>query len=131
MANPAHLDALVGEALECLNEAVQSVRALQIAPVDDNVDKLGAAIVEVWEVRQRLYALRPDLKRDFVVEYEVNVKRYETLSKVHEEAAAAEREGNLAQATSLYRKLLHESQFGFFKLCAEAGLYRLSDDIRP
>ena len=74
-----------------------------------------------------MYALRPDLKRDFVVESEVNVERYDTLSKVFEAAALAEREGNLEQATVLFRKLLDESKFGFFKLCAEAGLYRLGN----
>jgi hypothetical protein len=131
MRNPAHLDALIGEALECLNEAARAVRELPVDPVDDNLQKLGAAIIEVWGVRERLYALRPDLKRDFVVESEVNIERYDTLSKDFEAAALAEREGNLEQATVLFRKLLDESKFGFFKLCAEAGLYRLGNDIKP
>ncbi len=128
MKTPAHLDSLIGEALECLNEAARGVRDLKIEPVDDNVKKFGAAIIELWEVRERLYTIKPELKRDFVVESEVNPERYEALLKVHEAAALAESNGNLQQAKILFKKLLDESKFGFFKLCAEAGLYRIDND---
>lgn len=131
MSKDAHLDALLGEALECLNEAVQSVRALHVDPVAENVDKLAAAIVEIWEVRTRLYALKPDLKRDFVIESEVDPSRYEALGKIHEEAARAEHEGNHGKAIALYRSLLQDAKFGFFKLCAEAALYRLRERFQP
>lgn len=131
MNKDAHLDALLGEALECLTEAVQSVRALQLAPVPENVDKLAAAVVEIWEVRTRLYALKPELKRDFVIESEVDPSRYEALEKIHEEAARAEDEGNHGKAIALCRSLLQDSKFGFFKLCAEAALYRLRERVEP
>jgi hypothetical protein len=131
VSNDAHFDALLGEALECLVEAVQSVRSMPLAPVDENVDKLAIAIEQIWEVRTRLYALKPELKRDLVVESETDPARYQALSEIHQRAARAEGEGNRAEAVALYRKLLDESKFGFFKLCAEAALYRLDGRGTP
>jgi len=131
MSNDAHLDALLGEALECLVEEVQSIRSMPLAPVAENVDKLAIAIEQIWEVRTRLYALKPELKRDLVVEHETDPARYEALSGLHERAARAADEGWRSEAADLYRQLLAQAKFGFFTLCAEAALYRLDDRRKP
>jgi hypothetical protein len=117
--------------LECLVEAVQSIRTMPLAPVEENVDKLAIAIEQIWEVRTRLYALKPELKRDLVVEHETDPARYEALSDLHERAARAAEEGQRSEAAALYRQLLAQAKFGFFKLCAEAALYRLDERGKP
>jgi hypothetical protein len=127
MASYQHLDALIGEALECADESAREIRELPLAPVDQHLKKVGAAIVALWEVRDALYKVHPDAKRDFVAEYEVDEARYEALLLLQDQALNAERSGQTAEAATLFRKLYDEARFGYFKLCAEAGLFRTSN----
>jgi hypothetical protein len=126
MPSYAHLDALIGQALECLNQAAAEIRDLPFEPATDNVRKIGEATYQLWELRQQLYREHPEAKRDFVVESELNEARFEHLSELLAEASAAETDGRREAAIALFSQLRSESQFGFFQRCAEAGLYRLS-----
>jgi hypothetical protein len=126
MPSYQHLDALIGEALECADDAAGVVRDLQFAPVDRHLKKIGEAIVALWEVRDALYKACPELKRDFVAEYELDESRYNALLAIQNEADEAEKRGRVAEAARLYQNLLAEAKFGYFKLCAEAGIYRNS-----
>jgi hypothetical protein len=124
MASNQHLDAVIGEALECANEAALEVRELGLAPVDRHLKSIGHAINALWEVREALYKAHPEVKRDFVAESEVDEARFNALCALHDRACETERAGNQAEAATLFKQLLQESKFGFFKLCAEAGLFR-------
>ena len=127
MASNQHLDAVIGEALECANEAALEVRELGLAPVDRHLKSIGLVVASLWEVREALYRAHPEVKRDFVAESEVDEARFNTLCALHDRACETERAGNHAEATTLFKQLHHESKFGFFKLCAEAGLFRTSN----
>jgi hypothetical protein len=126
MASHAHLDMLLGQTLECLNEAAGQVRELELEPVKDNLMYIGRAIEEVWGLRERLYAMHPEVKRDFVQESEADPTRFEALTQVLTRASEDEAAGRLDAAADGYRRLLGEAQFGFFRRCAEAGLFRVA-----
>jgi hypothetical protein len=128
MPSYQHLDALIGEALECADDAAGVIRDLELSPVDRHLKKIGEAILALWEVRDALYKAHPEVKRDFVAEYEVNEARYNALLAIQNDAAQAEKVGHTEEAARLYQRLLYEAKFGFFKLCAEAGMYRNSSD---
>lgn len=127
MPSERHLDTLIGEALECANEAAAQVRDLRLEPLDRYLRSIGHAVNSLWEVREALYKVHPELKRDFVSEYELDETRYNSLLAIHDQAEEAERSGNLAEAARLFRQLYAQATYGFFKLCAEAGLYRTSN----
>jgi hypothetical protein len=127
MASNQHLDAVIGEALECANEAAAQVRELNFAPLDRHLKSLGHAISSLWEVREALYRAHPEVKRDFVAEFENDELRFNALSALHDRACDAERCGNHTEAAELFKQLHEQSKFGFFKLCAEAGLFRTSN----
>jgi len=126
MGSLEHLDLLLGEALECMDEAAGEVREIIAVNQKDCLRRLGRAIAELWEIREEIYGVRPDLKRDFAEEYEQDKERYEKLQQQHKRAAVAEKQGELELARKLYQELLDTSGFGFFRLVAEAGLYRVS-----
>jgi hypothetical protein len=115
---------LIGEALECATEAGRKVRELGLEPPSSYLHKIGVAVHELWEIRDALYKLHPDIKRDFVSESEVDEIRFNALTALHAEALAAEADGRIAEAAAKFQQLLADSKFGFFKLCAEAGLWR-------
>ena len=124
MPSEKHLDILIGEALECANEAAAQVRALHLEPLSRYLKSIGHAVNSLWELRETLYKEHPELKRDFVSEYELDEARYNSLSAIHDAACQAERSGNLPEAARLFEELRADATYGFFKLCAEAGLYR-------
>lgn len=126
MASYEHLDLLLGQALECMDEAAGEIRALSIFNQKEMLKHIGRAIVELWESRDAIYEIRPDIKRDFVTEYSTDKQRYEDLNLIQMEASQAERDCNFELAKIKYEKLLDESGYGFFKLIAESGLYRVS-----
>ncbi|WP_171088947.1 hypothetical protein [Usitatibacter rugosus] len=127
MASNQHLDAVIGEALECATEAAAEIRELGLAPVDRHLRSIGDAVNSLWEVREALYRAHPEVKRDFVAESEVDEARFEALCALHNRACETERAGNHAEAATLFKQLHEQSKFGFFKLCAEAGLFRTDD----
>ncbi len=124
MKSYEHLDLLLGQALECMDEAAGEIKALSVINQKEWLKHIGRSIVELWEVRDSIYEIKPDIKRDFVTEYSNDKQRYEDLNLIQREAAKAEDSGDYTSAINLYKELLEKSKFGFFKLIAEAGLYR-------
>jgi hypothetical protein len=129
MASLEHLDLLLGEALECIVKASKEVRGIDTVDSEEALRHFGKAITELWHVRETIYSLRPELKRDFVREYENGKLRYEELSELRERAGEAEGNSDLESAKKLYQELRQTSRFGYFRLIAEAALYRLSEPI--
>ena len=127
MASFEQLDLLLGEALENMMGAAQEIRALNTEKTKECIRHIGMATGELWAVREGVYSFRPDITRDFVSESRSDRPRYEELSKLHERAGVAEEKGDLALARTLFTELLDKSHYGWFKLLAEAGLYRTSE----
>jgi len=125
MVSLEHLDLLVGEALERIDEAAYEVRKLGIPDRDEILRHIGNVVGQLWGVREILYKIKPGLKRDFVKEIEQNKMRWEELNEIALKASTAERNGEINDAMNLFNKLLITSRFGYFRLLAEAGLYRL------
>lgn len=126
MASLEHLDLLLGEALECIVQAADEVRDIDIDNRKEILMRLGTATSELWGIREILYKINSSLKRDFVREFEHDKERFENLNELQINAYKAEKNGDLDYAMSIYQKLLKISRFGYFRLLAEAGLYRVS-----
>ena len=129
MASLAHLDVLLGESLEQLMDAASEIRGLDELDQKAAVKHIGMAVLELWEVREEIYRLHPTLKRDFVREYEQDKERYESLNELFKRAAEFEDAMEMDSARRLYQELLRKSRFGYFRLLAEAGLYRVMAEI--
>ena len=126
MASLEHLDLLIGEALENIMRASNEVRRIKNLDEKHVLMRIGRAVSELWEIRDEIYELKPELKRDFIIEYRQDKQRYETLSDIERRAYEAENNGNINNASNLYQELLSISHYGYFRLLAEAGLYRVS-----
>ncbi len=124
VASLENLDLLLGEALEYIVESSNEVRKINLLDQNQTLMRLGRAVCELWEVRDNIYQLRPDIKRDFVQEYEKDEQRFEKLNDLHKRAYEAETNAAIDEAIKLYKELLSTSSFGYFRLLAEAGLYR-------
>ena len=125
MASLTHLDTLLGESLELLMEASSEIKSLNEINEKRCLRTIGKAVSEIWSVRDEIYRLNPSLKRDFVKEYEHNPQRYEFLNDLFHQAHNMEINRDVESAKKLYHELHRESRFGYFRMLAESGLYRL------
>ena len=130
MASFEQLDLLLGEALENMMGAAAEIRALNTEHTQEYIKHVGMATLELWQIRDHIYSVRPDITRDFVVESRRDPQRFEKLSELHQRAGVAEEEGDVVSARALYIELRNSSPYGWFKLLAEAGLYRTSEAER-
>jgi hypothetical protein len=130
MASLEHLDILLGDSLERIVEAADEVRGIDQIDNKAFLMKIGKVVTSVWSIREDLYKIKPSLKRDFVVEREQDKVRYETLDKLFKDALSKEESGNFELARLLYQKLYEVSSFGYFRLLAEAGLYRNNKGVK-
>ena len=83
MASFEHLDLLLGKALECMDEATGEIRGLSLLKQKELIKKLGRTIVEVWEVCNAIYEIKPEIKKGFITEYSNDRQRYEDLHQIH------------------------------------------------
>ena len=133
MASLAHLDLVLGQSLEELVEAASEIKALNELDGKDLIRRIGNAITEIWAIREEIYRINPTLKRDFVTESEQNEERFESLDDLFHRAAKLEDNNEKDSAKELYKELLQRSRFGYFRLLAEAGLYRvmMEKEVKP
>lgn len=59
------LDEMLGSATSTLDLAAAVVRDLGLAP-DMNVKRVGEALMLIFEIQHEIYAVRPDLRPDFL-----------------------------------------------------------------
>lgn len=126
MSSLEHIDLLLGEAIEHIIDASDEMKEIEILNYRENSKRIGRAVSEIWEIREKIYQLDPNIKRDFFIEYNDDRKRFETLNEIFKKAYSLEKNGKLDESIILYNELHKISHFGYFRLLSEAGLYRVS-----
>jgi hypothetical protein len=121
------LEGLLAEAAQCLNDAAGELRELPQIDLDRNLRRIGTAMNAVWDFRDELHKLRPDLRPTFVVENDADPERYAQLAERSEEAHRLEEAGDVVRAAEAFSALRAAAKRGYFSMEAEAGLYRLGE----
>jgi len=122
------LDKVLGEALEQLVVAAQTLS--ECDDIDDKqyLTNIGGAVAKIWDIRDSIYQNHPNLKPDFVSESDENQISFEKQDKLSREAEEYELNGDFIAATDSYKQLLACSTIGHFKRIAEAGLFRVCNE---
>lgn len=128
MSSIEHLDMLLGDALERIVEAADEIREIDYLDQKECLKVIGRSVTELWKIREHIYKINPELKRDFIIEHKQDKARFENLNEIYKKAAKSEKKGEYNSAKGYYTNLYEESRYGYFKLIAEAGLYRLSKE---
>lgn len=123
-----HVDLLLGQALECMVEAAGELKSIKKTNHFNETKDIGTAIGYLWKVRDEIYRIKPEIKRDFVEENQENKQRYEALDTIFNKARMYEHQGDKKAATMHFKELLEKSECGYFTLLAQAGLYRLLNE---
>ncbi|MDB5807087.1 MAG: hypothetical protein JWN73_4409 [Betaproteobacteria bacterium] len=126
---PAPLDALLLKldlAARLLDEAAGEVRDAKLAPVSTHIERLGTALVQVFEIQQAIHALRPDLKPAYLSEPSPNPEANKQLMGFMVDASELEREGDTAGAIEKYRDFLGLDSTPHHRAIAEHEIARLA-----
>ncbi|AWB66207.1 hypothetical protein C2869_07055 [Saccharobesus litoralis] len=119
------LDYELGQALEKLGTSAKLVRYIESQGFDFSLRKIGDCSISLWDIREQIYSLAPELKPSFIQEFEADRSRFDTLSKLSRQAKKLENDQKFQEASQVYKKLLAQSEHGHFRRVAEAGLYRV------
>jgi len=125
MSKLKELDTILGEALEHANDSARVIRECSEIETDKNLYRVGHAINSLWEIREQIYSANPELKQEFVSEFESDENRFNELGELYSMAHQAEKNNDLEEAANIYKQLLKQSVYGHYKRLAEAGLYRV------
>ena len=127
MATIESLEGFLAEAAQCLNDAAGELRELPQVELERNLRRIGTAMNAVWDFRDEIHKLRPDLKPNFVTEIEADHERYNQLSERSTEAHRLEDAGDLEGALEEFGALRDSAKRGYFCMLAEAGLFRIAE----
>lgn len=127
MASYEHLDLILGQVLAYITEVAIEIKELSLYNQKDLLKQLSRTMDGLWKVRDEIFNIKPEIRRDFINEYQDNKQRYENLKDIQKKAIEAMVNNDIESAIRHYRDLLEKSKYGYFKLIAEAGLYRLAN----
>ena len=97
---------LPGQALECIDGAAGETKTPSIYNQRDLLKRINHSIVELWKVRDAIYKIKPDIKKDPITEYSNDEQRHEELSDLHRKAVKSEGAGDYESAIKRYNESL-------------------------
>jgi hypothetical protein len=91
-----------------------------------NLLSIGNCLVEISNIRDRIYKIDPELKPKHMELYHSDELTYNMLDNLVAQALSAEEKEDLARAKEKFTELLSCSDLVHFQTIAQAGLYRVS-----
>lgn len=118
------IDIFIGEILNILQNISYELSKSNDKDLVEASKHMAYFIPEIWNERGKLYNKFPNLKTDILHEFKQDKLRFELLYDINKKAFEYENKQEFKKAYSSYKKLFKMSQFGYFKLLAEAGMFR-------
>jgi Protein of unknown function (DUF2379) len=98
MASPESIHHLLIVAARLLDRAAQEIRDAKLEPVRDNIEHIGRALAEVFDVHRQIYALRPQLKPAYLTEPSPHPEADKLLTRALFDASMLEEAGRAEDA---------------------------------
>ncbi|WP_342130156.1 hypothetical protein [Hydrogenophaga sp. OTU3427] len=128
MASPESIYRLLRVASKLLDQAASEIRDGKLEPVRGNIEHIGRALSEIFDIRQKIYEVRPDLKREYLSEPSPNPEANRLLTRFMFEASELEDGGRTAEAIEKYKEFLAIETSELHREIAESEIMRLSGE---
>jgi len=128
MASPESIHRLLQEAARLLDQAASEIREGRLEPVRGNIETIGRALSEIFDIKQQVYALRPDLKPPYLNELSPNPEANKLLTRFMFEACEFEDAGRTAESIEKYKAFLALEPSEPHREIAEGEIKRLSGE---
>lgn len=126
MTSPESIHHLLRVAARLLDQAASEIRDGNLEPIRGNIEHIGRALSEIFDVEQRIYAVRPDLKPAYLNEPSPNPEADRLLTQFMFEACELEDAGHKADAIEKYKEYLAVETSRHHREIAEGEIMRLS-----
>lgn len=120
------LHQLLRVASHLLDQAAADVRATSLEPVDENIQRIGRALIELIEVQRRVYAAQPELQPKSLAATPRENAANRLFTQFTLEALALEDAGNPDAAREKYTQFIGLSPSYHHREIARAEIRRLS-----
>lgn len=106
MATPESIHRLLSVAASLLDHAATEIRDAKIEPVRENIERVGKALVEVFEIQQQIYLLRPELTPEYLKQSSGYSAANRLLTEYMYNASEFERAGNNERAIETFQAFM-------------------------
>ena len=120
------LDVALGDALDSLVQSTQLMKSDGRESVIVLRKDVAGVINKIWEVREQLYRVSPDLISETVLGSKQLEDSYVEQMELYEYACSLEEAGDFYNARVKFESLRGTSRSAYFVQAAQAGLYRVS-----
>jgi hypothetical protein len=131
MASPESIHQLLAVAARLLDQAATEIRDGALEPVQDNIKHVGRALVEIFEIEKRIFAVRPQLTPAYLNEPSPTPEANRRLTQFMGEACQLEDAGRTLEAIAKYREYLTMEDSAHHRGIAEHELDRLTREDEP
>jgi hypothetical protein len=125
------INQLLTVAATLIDKAATEIRDAKLEPVRENLEKMGRALAEVFEVQHEIYALRPELAPAYLKEQSPNPEANRLLTEFMVRASDLEHAGNIEGAIAEFQRFLSLDSSPLHEDIARGEIERLRNDARP
>jgi hypothetical protein len=125
MAAPESIHSLLIAAARLLDTAASEIRDAQLEPIQENIEHIGHALCEIFDVKQAIYAARPDLMPQHMKEPSPNPEANRRLTRYMVEALDLERDGHSDKAIEKFMEYVAFETSPFHVEIAKREIARL------
>lgn len=106
MVTPESIHRLLSVAASLLDLAATEIRDAKIEPVRENIERVGKALAEVFEIQQQIYLLRPELTPKYLKQPSEHSTANRLLTEYMYNASEFERAGNNERAIETFQEFM-------------------------
>jgi len=100
------IDSLLNVAARLLDKAASEMRDAKLQPIDENVEHIGRALSEVFEIQHKIYEVEPSLKPQYLNEESEYPEADALLTTYLGEAIGMEQSGNIEGAIKKLKEFI-------------------------
>jgi hypothetical protein len=125
MATLESINRLLSVAASLADHAAAEIRDAKLEPVRENIERIGKALAEIFEIQHQIYALRPDLTPDYLKQPSEHSAANRLLTEYMYNASEFELTGNHERAIQVFQEFLGLESSSLHRDIAEGEIKRL------
>lgn len=106
MATLESINRLLSVGTSLLDHAAAEIRDAKLAPVRENIERIGKALAEVFEIQHQIYKLKPELMPEHLKHDSEHSAANRLLTEYMYNASELELAGNIERAIAIFQEFL-------------------------
>jgi len=131
MATLESINRLLSVASSLMDHAAAEIRDAKVEPVRVNIERVGKALAEVFEIQLEIYKLQPDLKPDYLTQLSEFSAANRLLTEYMYNASEFELAGDNERAIETFQKFLELESASLHRDIAAGEIKRLQGASNP